>query len=176
MTCRCSGQPRGIETTPAAIKQISSILASGKGEPLAHELIREAFDVVARNPRSALLIGVTALETGVKDYMRFRIPDVDPLLEEMPSPSVEKMIQKVVPAHKAQNVVPHFPLKKSDYDFLKKWMFQRNRVTHGAQQTINTNDLIEFLQFARRLLYKIDVCRGDKWAEPFCSIEDEYLD
>ena len=68
------GQSRGIDPTPNTIHQVSDVLAAAHGEPIGHELIREAFDNVPMNPRSALLIGVSALETGLKDYTRSRIP------------------------------------------------------------------------------------------------------
>jgi hypothetical protein len=165
------GQSRGISTTSEDIKEITEILTAAHSEPLGHELIREAFDIASMNPRSALLVGVSALETGLKDYIRLRIPHSEILLEEMPSPSVENMVQKVIPElHKAQNITTlDFPLQKDDKDLLKKWVLQRNRVTHGTQKTVDAAELIKFLEFARTLLYKLDVCSGHLWAQKFAS-------
>ena len=170
------GQSRGIDPTPNTIHQVSDVLAAAHGEPIGHELIREAFDNVPMNPRSALLIGVSALETGLKDYTRSRIPYSEILLEDMPSPPVENMVQKVIPAlDKAQDIsTPHFPLSKNDSDLLMKWVLQRNRVTHGAQKTVETKELIKFLQFARTLLYKLDVCSGQERAEHFTTSAGDF--
>ena len=167
------GEARGINIGQQAIGRVTELWASNHAEPLGHQMIREALDIAGSNARSALLIGVSALEAGLKDYIQSKIPNSDILLEEMPSPSVENMAQKVIPAlHKAQSAEsPHFPLNKDDSDRLKKWVSQRNRVAHGIQKTVKVEELIAFLKFTRSLLYKLDFCRGHRWAESLSTLE-----
>ncbi len=166
-------QLRPIDVSPEAMDKVREVWASDDAEPLGHELIREALDIASTNPRSALLIGMSALETGLKDYVGFLVPNSDILLEKMQSPSVVDMAQQVVPAlHAAMKVESsEFPLPKPGREFLKKWQSQRNQVAHGTKKTVDVEDLIRFLKFTRSLLYKLDICRGRRWAEPLASVD-----
>lgn len=67
---------------------VQSYLDDGVDAPLAHELWREAWHLRGTNPRSALLIGMAALEVGVKHYISAVLPDAQWLLEELPAPPV----------------------------------------------------------------------------------------
>jgi hypothetical protein len=75
---------RGIDLSTEAIAQVRNVWLS-QAEPLGHELIREALDIVRPNQRSALLIGISALETGLKEYIQLRVKYANLILEKMPS-------------------------------------------------------------------------------------------
>lgn len=147
----------------------------GNIEPLGHELIREAFDISHQVPRSSFMIGVSALETGLKNYVQFRVPNSDILLEKIQqSPSAFTMVQEVIPAsHRGLKLESaEFPLTSKLADYLRTWVLKRNKVTHGSLQSVNIPELLEFLNFVRTLLYKLDVCRSHDWAKAFTSTND----
>ncbi len=167
-TTRARGQVRkGIDTSANAIRALETVWLSGEEEPLGHELVREAFDIAGTSPRSALLIGVSALETSLKNYISFRVPNAHIILDEIPSPPVVRITQDVIPRlHKAVGVRNSaFPLKDDDKKTLQNWITQRNQVAHGTKQTVNVDELLVFLGFVRKILYKLDACRGQVWAE-----------
>ena len=138
-----------------------------QAEPLGHELIREALDFASSNPRSALLIGVSALETGLKEYIQFRVKYSDLILEKMPSPPAVTMVQEVIPnLHTALEISSkRFPLAKLEADLLKKWILRRNQIAHGTEKQLDRQKLIKFLEFVRELLYELDAHRGFQWAD-----------
>jgi hypothetical protein len=164
---------QGIDTSQSAVNELKQLWLSGQDEPLAHELIREAMDVFHTNPRSALLIGVTAIETGLKRYIQLRVPKSEIILEKMPSPPTLTMLQEVIPAlHKSIGEYhPDIPLQKKEADFFKKWITQRNQVAHGTKTRVDTDELSKFLEFVRAVLYRLDVCAGHAWAASFTSID-----
>jgi hypothetical protein len=159
-------QNRGIDLSGKAIAQARDVWLS-QTEPLGHELIREALDIVRPNPRSALLIGISALETGLKEYIQFRVKYADLILEKMPSPPAVTMVQEVIPnLHTAMEISSkRFPLAKKEVDLLKKWIGLRNQVAHGIEKQLDIPKLIKFLEFVRELLYELDAHRGFDWAD-----------
>lgn len=76
---------------------VQTMLDAGAEEPLAHKLWREAWQLRGDNPRSALLIGMTALEVGVKNYIARAIPDTDWLLAQLPAPPTHRLLAEYIP-------------------------------------------------------------------------------
>lgn len=151
----------------ASIEPVLALWQSEE-EPLAHELIREAFDVAHLNKRSALLIGVSALEIAVKEYVMYLVPYSYDILKKMSSPPILQLVQEVIPSiQKAKHIEnSHFPYDKETADFIKKWVSIRNQVAHGAKDNSKVNRVVEFLNFVQDELYRIDYCRGHEWAKP----------
>ena len=85
------------------------------------------------------------------------------------------MLQEVIPAlHKALGKhYPDIPLPKTEAEFFKKWITQRNQVAHGTKSNINIDELSAFLEFVRAVLYRLDVCAGHRWATSFTSYNRE---
>lgn len=153
------------------IDLVLECLKSEKFEPIGHELVLEAFEVAVLNPRSALLIGFSGLETGLKNYVRFLVPHSEPILENIQSPPILTIIENVIPAlHRALgHDVPDFSISKTDKELLRNWNVQRNKVAHGIQKSVDIHKLREFLSFVRKFLYKLDVCCGYGWAKSFIT-------
>ena len=82
-----------------------------KPEPLAHKLIRESKELIFSNTRSAYVIGVTALEVSVKQFVSFKSPSTKWLLKEMQSPNIYKIMSEYFP-----EIEPKFILQKLNYD------------------------------------------------------------
>lgn len=157
---------RGIELSQGARAKITAIMAKRFYEPISHDLIREANELVAGTPRSALLVAFAALEAGIKGQLKKMIPDASILLDEMPSPPLLKMFQEILPSTiKAKGLSSgHFPLKGPAKDYLQKWVAQRNQVTHGTKHLVDADKVEEFIQFAKDILYLLDHVDGHDWA------------
>lgn len=165
----------GIDTSSTAIETIKSLYACGTREPLCHELLREAFDIASINPRSALLIGMSAVETGLKSYIGTLVKNSNVIFEHLQSPSVLTLSQEVIPSlHEELGVNRDgFPLAEHDKAVLRKWVTQRNQVAHGRKIHVRADSLLDFLEFAQALLYKLDVYCGLSWAKKFASHEPD---
>jgi hypothetical protein len=76
------------------------------------------------------------------------------------------MFQEVLPITiKAKGLSSdHFPLKKHAKDYLRKWVTQRNQVTHGTKHSVDADKVEEFIQFAKDILYLLDHIEGHEWA------------
>lgn len=153
---------QGVDTRFAVLAEI---LSEGD-EPFAHELIREARDLTRSAPRSALLIAMSAIETGLKHYVAYLVPNADSLLEKMPSPSPLTLLQEVIPAiHRSKEIhSQQIPLDSEARDYFRKWLAQRNQIAHGNKKTVDGNDILEFITFATDILYVLDYHRGHTWA------------
>jgi hypothetical protein len=76
----------------AQIDEVVRKVEAGVEEPLGRQLFREAWSQVGTNPRSALVIGVTAAEVGLKRLIATLVPGTDWLMEEIPTPPVGKIL------------------------------------------------------------------------------------
>lgn len=165
--------PKAINPSREAIQIVEEIYDRKETEPLAHELLREARDVATANPRSALLICVSALETGLKTYIQAIVPHSGIILEKMQSPPAVTLMQEVIPSLHAELKKPvcGFPLDDANKKFLQKWITQRNQVAHGLKQSVDIDGLFTFIDFVQGVLYELDALRGHKWAETFAVLE-----
>lgn len=146
--------------------ELKNLMESKTIEGLGHELFREAWEQRFNNPRSSLMIAITAIETGVKEYIATQIPDAEWLIAEIPSPPVVKIIGQYLPKVKTNSVLfPHFP--KLSVSFLEKWVNKRNMLTHGKRVELLSDELEEALLYIQDLLWFIDVCQGNEWAKEY---------
>jgi hypothetical protein len=74
-------------------EEIDGLLRRGCVEPLGHELLREAWAQTDLNPRSALVIGISALEAGLKELISELVPDAEWLAKSAPTPPVVSMLK-----------------------------------------------------------------------------------
>ncbi len=162
-------QPRTIQVSQNDLNEITKLLLEGVTEPFAHELVRESRELVQNAPRSALLIAAAALETGAKSYIAALVPNSEPLISKLQSPSVLTLLNQVIPeVHRnLGHDCPLLPLGKEAREYLKKWVAQRNDVAHGRKEKIVGDELKDFIGFVEELLYLLDSLRGVEWAETF---------
>lgn len=163
-----------IDISEARLTDAAKLLADGYSEPFAHELIREARILSDSAPRSALLIAFSALETGLKSYLNYLLPDGDALIEKIPSPPVVTLIRDVIPSiHNSRGICsPGLPISNSALAELQKWVTQRNQVAHGAKRSVDQKGLRAIIDLIVALLYVFDAARGHDWAsENMKSIE-----
>jgi hypothetical protein len=131
--------------------------------PFARELFREAWSQKYTNPRSALVIGVAALETGVKDLIVELSPQSTWLIRHLPSPPIYRILSEYFPLLRTNNervLPPTSEMVKQ----VRNWIDRRNELSHGKSPEINAEDLTDFLTLVSDLLYMCDYARGFDWA------------
>jgi hypothetical protein len=145
---------------------IESMVANAQDEPLAHGLFLEAWRQRFRNPRSALTIGITALETGVKELISKLLPSAKWLADNSPSPPVIKILQEYVPTLPAlcrfsgKVVAPPDDVVKT----LVKAVQMRNLTTHRGIAPTDLHGLEEILLCVRDTIWLLDYYAGSSWA------------
>jgi hypothetical protein len=66
--------PVAQKYTADELSSVSSLIGADQHEPLGHELLQEAWELRRTNPRSALVIGMAAAETGFKEFSSQLVP------------------------------------------------------------------------------------------------------
>ena len=157
---------KGLDVSARRLEEAAPLLSEKENEPLAHELVREARELVGSAPRSSLLISFSALEAGIKTLISHLVPDANPLVEKIPSPPLVTLIQEVVPSILARcgHTAAYLPLNERAVKYLKKWVQQRNMIAHGFGQSVDRDELDSFTLFVTDILYIIDYYRGFSWA------------
>lgn len=143
--------------------EFANIVASEAWEPLGHQLLREAWNLHNRNPRSSLVIGITAAEVGLKQLIAELVPAVRSLVADLPSPPLAKMMKHTLPDLPIRADVPRDRRCPRDLrSRLDQAVQERNLVVHqGAQPT---RSLRETLGAVREFLYLLDFYAGHPWA------------
>jgi hypothetical protein len=155
--------PTVLELTHRSKPDLQAALDAGDSEPLGHELLREAWNQRTSRPRSALLIGVAALEVGVKQFVSRVAPDAAWLATNAPTPPVVKMLQKYLPTLNAAE--PLRPLAKGVPKILSDGVELRNRLAHtGDESDVSPEKLETLLRQIREVLWSLDAARGYTWA------------
>ncbi len=153
-----------LRLTPEVAKDVQSLLDERQEEPLAHVLWREGWDQRLANRRSALLLGVTALEVGVKQFISSRVPPADWLLEEAPPPPIARMLVEYLPTLSPENGdtlrVPSLDIVQT----VKRGVDLRNKLAHTGKSTYSYETLEEILLAVRDVLWLLDSNRGMIWA------------
>jgi hypothetical protein len=128
-------QRRELRIDSSRREEIQVLLDQGADEPLGHALLREAWEQRLENRRSALLIGMTALEVGVKQYFAERVPDATWLLFELQVPPVTRMLSEYL------REISDTQLGQDELRVLKDALTLRNRVAHRGEASFGTDKL-----------------------------------
>jgi hypothetical protein len=86
-----------IFASNAQIQEVVRRVEAGAEEPLARQVFREAWEQIGVNPRSALVIGVSAAEVALRRLIGTLIPEATWLVEEIQTPPVGKILRKFLP-------------------------------------------------------------------------------
>ena len=138
-----------------------------KDEPLGHELVREARELMEESPRSSILIMTAALETAVKTHVSRIAPDTAWLMQELPAPPIFKILRDYVPAiHAARGKdMAFWEILKSSITQVKKLIEVRNKVAHTGIIPDGAGSLRDAIQLVSDLLYVLDVLEENEWAK-----------
>lgn len=145
--------------------EVGALTRSGADEPVAHELLREAWNVKFHSARSSLILGVSALEVGVKEFISDLVPNSEWLCFEVPSPPVVRILQEYLPKipvrAKLGGEVFIPPVLTTE---IKKLITKRNRITHRGVDVELNSSLTDSLSLVQATLYLLDFYRGHIWA------------
>jgi cold shock CspA family protein len=176
MPSRLTGKTRSmgsLRVTDAELQAVVQTVASSGDEPLSHQLFREAWLQRSTNRRSALVIGVSAVEVATKECIAALAPHAEWLVREVQTPPVEKMLREYVPTLPARNTLHgdvRFP--SETLEELKKAVGWRNEVAHGGTLPVRWDRLEAFLEFtARDLIWLLTYYSGADWAFEYVSQE-----
>jgi hypothetical protein len=154
-----------LRITDGVARDVQVLLDEGENEPLAHALWREGWEQRHANRRSALLLGISAVEVGVKQFISSRVPDADWMLEEAPTPPITRMLAEYLPKLPAQD---QWPIRIPPPELLKtikKGVDLRNKVAHTGRSTYSYETLEEVLLAVRDVLWLLDSNTGRSWAD-----------
>lgn len=153
--------------------EMEGLLKAGENEPLGHELFLEAWELQHRNPRSALIIGVSAAEVGLKQCIGKLAPDAEWLANNAPTPPVVKMLKEYLPFLPARSKIEGRVLEpcKRIRTAIRDGIEARNQSVHKGSKPPKGEVLKEWLLSIRDLLYLLDFYCGFEWALEY--IRDE---
>jgi hypothetical protein len=163
-----------LQFTEEATGELQRLLAAGETEPLAHELFREAWSQRRSNPRSSMLVAMTALEVGIKQYISACVPKATWLAENAPMPPVVAMLREYVPTLEPPGGSATGPFPDDVLAAIKVAVNIRNQLAHlGAE--IAPERLLTTLRAVRNILWTFDEARGHRWARAhrFPSLEED---
>jgi hypothetical protein len=131
------------KVTEDIVESLKSLSLDNAQEPLSHELFQEAWSQRDDNPRSSLVMGIAAAETGVKHLMSTLVPAAAWLVEEIPSPPLVQIPEKYVPSLHARLTINGKVLPLPDWlmKILTKGVQLRNKIVHGHQIELKSDSL-----------------------------------
>jgi hypothetical protein len=147
-------------------RDAEEMYVAGLYEPIAHSLLREAWEQRFENPRSALITGMAALEVGVKHCISGLEPATAWLVENLPAPPVVQMLREQVPRLPAKNLIGGKVMRPSEgmLGRLREAAGRRNRIAHFSGQALDPYEVTEILKDVADVLWLMDYYQGQSWA------------
>jgi len=148
----------------------AGVVNAGGREPIGHELWQEAKGLLDVNLRSTLVLGVSALEAGVKEHLS---KQGHPAPIGPGSPSVMRLLHQRVPVLNRKRW-----LELPDWldDRLMRAVSARNAAVHSGVAAPPREELRVFLRGVRDVLYLMDYQAGQEWAMGFVTFPHGDLD
>ena len=160
------GAQQWISLRTNVVQSAADLVGANADEPIAHDLLREAWRQGRGNGRSALVLAIAAAEIGFKQFAAQVVPEARWLLEELQAPPLWRMLRDFLPRLPCKENVRGrvFLPRKGVINVLKDAAEIRNRVVHGKAFEVDEK-LKESVLFATRdLLYLLDYYSGSTWA------------
>jgi hypothetical protein len=150
--------------SPGIHDDVQAYLDAGLEEPLAHKLWRESWQLRGENPRSALLIGMTALEVGVKNYIGRAVAEADWLLEHLPAPPTHRLLGDYIPTLPPPSEGAPPTVTPDVRAAIRGAQDLRNVLAHTGKAEVGSDWLEEILRLIRNVLWRLDAASGFAWA------------
>jgi len=155
-----------LRASTEVCEEVRTLVDRGVAEPIGHELFREAWPQRGANPRSALIMGVAAAESGFKECVADLVPDARWIVEHAPSPPLVEMLRDYLPTLPVRSqllggtvAVPDAALRE-----LRNMVGVRNRLSHSGTGIPRRDTLESWLLTVRDVLWLLDYYRGFTWA------------
>jgi hypothetical protein len=167
------GMQATIDLAPSAKDDVLTLLRAGDDEPIYHILFREAWEQRSSNPGSALVIGMTALEVGVKSLIGTLVPHASWLAMQAPTPPLVQILMEYLPMLPAKHVLngqvksPPQPIMQD----IRKGVSLRNGLAHRGQPPPDFETLESILLAVKDCLWLFDYYAGHVWASKFIRRE-----
>ena len=158
------------EVRQKVVSDLDRMIEKGKKEPIGYSLLYEAFKQTKGNPRSALVMGMAALETALKECISGLFPESEWFLMNLQSPPIARILQEYLTASpKHRLLVKGRPLvwPRSIVEIVERGIAIRNRIVHGHDQEVRGDDLDELLLTVHDLMRMFDCIRGEEWASNY---------
>ena len=154
-----------VHLTDKGKADTEALLSEELAEPLGHVLFREAYMLRNSSPRSALVIGVAALEAGFKELVVELKPEEEEKLRKQRTP-LAKMLKKDLPKLPAKCTFEGkvLPLPPKLHNSMKEAIDRRNDVVHWGDSAAERKVLKEWLLTIQDVLWLLDYYRGFEWA------------
>jgi hypothetical protein len=154
---------------------VAELLSRDKDEPLGYQLLREALELRKTHPRSALVIGIAAIEVGFKHFIAHLVPDAAWLAIEVPSPPLDKMIREYLPQLPVRGKFEgRFALIPSKLiNTLGEGMKARNKLAHSGKFLPDADELENLLYTINDILLLLDCYSGEHWALDHVAAESQ---
>jgi len=167
----------GVTELPSAKKivhEVNTLMATGVSEPFAHVLFGEAWQQRHDNPRSAIVMGISAAEVGFKRFTSQTAPVTTWLVENLPSPPLLSMVWDYLPT--LVNTLPPRPIqlqpprddKNRPSGVIAKAIMDgvgiRNKVVHAGGESLKGETVERILNGIADLLWLLDYFQGQDWA------------
>jgi hypothetical protein len=167
------GLQQTVHLTPNETDDILTLLKTDQDEPIPHVLFREAWEQRSSNQGSALMIGMTALEVGVKSLIATLIPHASWLAMQVPTPPLVQILTEYLPKLPARlffnNEVKAPP--PVILEEIRKGVNLRNGLTHRGQRPPDFEALESLLLAIKDCLWLFDYYAGHIWASEFIRRE-----
>ncbi|MCK4816107.1 hypothetical protein KA005_10065, partial [bacterium] len=136
------------------------------GEPVYHELMREAKELQHSSPRSSVLIAVSAAEVAVKSVVMNKVSETKWLFDNIQSPPVVKILIQYLP-ELFQDEKRFYEAKKEDrlIKTIEYAVNIRNEIVHKGEGPPSTEKVSEIIDAVQELLWICDYYSGYRWAE-----------
>lgn len=163
---RLLGMQHTIHLAPSEKDDVSTLLRAGQDEPIPHILFREAWEQRSSNPGSALVIGMTALEVGVKSLIASLVPHASWLAMQAPTPPLVQILMEYLPKLPAKHGFngevksPPAPIVEE----IRRGVTLRNGHAHRGQRPPDFEALKSILLAVKDCLWLCDYYAGHAWA------------
>jgi hypothetical protein len=163
--------------TDELVSETVAIINNGSRLPIAIELLEEAYKLSESAPRSAAVLGVSALEVAIKSFVSTHVPKASWLIEKLPSPDVLKILREYAPRLCDRNPCPPSSVRKR----LTNAVELRNQIVHGGKEGPPYQELQDMLCAIEDTIWLLEFCSGFErawsfiWGETHVDYKIEWL-
>jgi hypothetical protein len=150
----------------AVLDDVSTLVERGDDEPLAHQLLREAWTQKSVSPQSSLVFAIAAAEVGFKQCVSALVPGAEWLVENLQTPPLHRMLKEYLPLlpvrawRKGKTLAPPDELLHE----IRTGNDLRNKVSHQGHVKMTAEKLDRILKAVSDLLWILDLYQGREWA------------
>src|SRR5262245_47717910 len=105
--------------------------ATASHSPIGLEMLDEAWRLLRIAPRSAVVIGVGAIEVAIKEFIVHQAPEAEWLAWNSPSPPVDDILMKYLPKLGDGRARPPKRVRK----VIKDGITLRNKIAHRGEKS-----------------------------------------